>query len=234
MNSLYASAGWAPNQAPTIISPCLRRAKVHTHRHQHMVLTMDRSGSMFEKGKAQAAHAAMLGLLAELALECNKAAFETALIGFSDQARLIHPFMPASALKANLSPPDPADSGGSTNVTAALELGRQILRDAQRQPTGQLTYVRPMVVLLSDGMHNVGDGPVPASQELKQVADILTVAFGDDADEEMLRAIATEQLAVRCRTGADLRAYFAQVGRTLTVAHTTGQASATLLANPQA
>ncbi|MCL4808609.1 MAG: hypothetical protein KJ062_12610, partial [Thermoanaerobaculia bacterium] len=52
---------------------------------------------------------------------------------------------------------------------------------------------------------------------LKAVADVVTVAFGSDADETFLREIASSPAhAYRCRDGRELRKFFAAVGATLT------------------
>jgi Mg-chelatase subunit ChlD len=215
----------------TIISPPLRRAKIHSLSRQRVVLCLDGSGSMQDQNKAQDTFAASLGLCQELALLINKDAFEIAVIRFADTAELVHPLQKASSLVGHLRP---LEADGGTNLTSALELADRILTEAARPIAPQaIRYVRPLTVVMSDGRHNTGPSPIPAAAALKRSSDLLTVAFGDDADEEMLRAIATEQLSVRCRAGADLRCYFAEVGRTLTVTCAAGINAATALATPQ-
>jgi Mg-chelatase subunit ChlD len=218
----------------TIISSGLRRSQVTSHCHQRVVLILDCSGSMKENNKARDASAATAGLCQELALPVNKAGFEVAVIHFSNRAQLIHPFEPAPALVSHLQPLRIGFFGGETNLTAGLELARELLETAAASPApAALRYVKPLAVVMSDGMHNHGPGPGPAAGKLKEIADVLAVAFGDDADQAMLEAIATEQLSVRCRSGADLRCYFAQIGRTLTVTRAAGTSATAALANPQ-
>ena len=73
-----------------------------------------------------------------------------------------------------------------------------------------------MTLLFSDGEHNVGTGPHDAARELKELSELVSVAFGADADEATLRAIATSpQHCYRCRDGRELRAFLAEVGATM-------------------
>ena len=218
----------------TFISGGLRRAKVTSLCHQRVVIALDGSGSMAENNKDRAASEATLGLCQELALPTNKDGFEVAVIRFSTKAKVVHAFEPASSLIGHLQPHKVGWLAGETNITAALELARELLKAGLAQPTTMaVRYVKPLVVVMSDGMHNCGPNPLPVADDLKELADVLAVAFGDDADEPMLRAIATPQLSVRCRTGADLRCYFAEIGRTLTITRAAGINATAALANPQ-
>ena len=179
--------------------------------------------------------AAALSLFGELALPVNKDAFEAGVIWFSDKAELIHPFMKVTSLVTHARALNADDVDGYTNITSALELSSRIIKEAlgKSAPAG-VRYVRPLVVLMSDGAHNEGPSPLPAADSLKQMADILTVAFGADADDQMLTALATEQLNVRCRTGAELRCYFAEIGRTLTITRAAGvNFTASLVSKPE-
>jgi Mg-chelatase subunit ChlD len=230
MNSQSSSS----TNSYTIISRGLCRAKVTRHCRQQVIIAPDGSGSMAENNKDRAASDATFGLCQELALPVNKDGFEVAVIHFSTTAKVVHPFELASSLISHLQPHKVGLLAGETNVTAALELARQLLQPGPVQAsTMAMPYVRPLVVLMSDGRHNCGPSPIPVAEDLKASADILAVAFGDDADESMLRAIATPQLSVRCRTGADLRCYFAEIGRTLTITRTAGINATAALANPQ-
>jgi Mg-chelatase subunit ChlD len=218
----------------TIVSAGLRRAKVNSLCRQRVVIALDGSGSMGENNKARDASEATSGLCQELALPINKDGFEVAVLHFSTQAKVVHPFESASLLIGHLQPLRVGLLAGDTNITAALELVRELLEATPIPPvTTAIRYVRPLAVLMSDGMHNCGSSPIPAAQALKAMADVLAVGFGDDADEEMLQAIATAQLSVRCRTGADLRCYFAEIGRTLTVTRAAGINATSALARPQ-
>jgi len=55
------------------------------------------------------------------------------------------------------------------------------------------------------------------------VADLVTVAFGAEADERLLRDLATSsQHFYRCRKGRELRTFLAAVGATLSGTLTQG------------
>jgi len=213
------------NPSCPILSPGLRRAKVHSLRRQRAVMVGDASLSMNVNNKSNDAFDSQLVCLQQLALPINKGAFEIAVIHFADRAQLIHPFEQASSLVNHLAPLDPIQfQGNGTNLASALELTLQILKKAESSPADNgISYTRPISVLMSDGCQTVGPNPIPIAEELKQICDILAIAFGPDADEAMLRKIATDQLSIRCRSGAELRAYFALIGQTLTVTRTSGQ-----------
>ena len=208
-----------------ILSPTLHRAKVHSNRRQRVFFCDDASLSMNEQNKAADANDAQLRCLQELALPINKDSFEAAVIHFADQAKTIHALEKVTSLVNHLSPLDPVKfAGNGTNITSALELTIQILKKAESsQAQDGIFYVRSLCVVLSDGCQNTGRNPIPVAEELKQYCDVLSIAFGIDADEKMLREIATEQLAIRCRSGAELRCYFAAIGQTLTATRTSGQ-----------
>jgi len=217
-----------------ILTLPLRRPRINSLNSQRVVFVLDASGSMAEANKAQDAGAACRDATGALALPVNKDAFEVAVILFSDTARLVHDFTQATALAGRAAFLREEDVDGETNITAALFLTQQILqRAAAKSPLAGVRYLRPFVVVMSDGEHNTGSDPIQAATDLKGICDVLTVAFGDDADEEMLSRIASDQLSVRCRNGTDLRRYFAEVGRTLTVTRAAGQSPTQALASWQ-
>jgi uncharacterized protein YegL len=196
-------------------------------------VALDASQSMNDENKAEEAVQSLEGLIQELANPSNKNAFEGAVIKFSERATVVCPFKPVTALLGRLPRLDPGSFGAATNITSALQLARRLLQDSAQSVASGFRYVKPLTVLLTDGVHNHGPDPVAEAEALKAISDVLTVAFGTDADEEMLASIATEQLSVRCRNGAELRCYFAEVGRTLTVTRAAGMSVASALATDQ-
>jgi hypothetical protein len=71
-------------------------------------------------------------------------------------------------------------------------------------------------MLYSDGGHNTGPHPRTIGAQLKAIADVVTIAFGSDADEALLLELATSpQHFYRCRSGKELRCFLAAVGATI-------------------
>jgi uncharacterized protein YegL len=184
---------------------------------------------MEEQGKARNAGQACSDLISELAVEPNKDAFYASVIDFSDDANVVHTFTKATALNGKVAP---ISAGGETNITAALELAKsQFETRRPRLPEG-VRFVLPVTLLMSDGCHNVGVGPTAAADALKQISLLVTVAFGADADEDLLKAIATTpQHFYRCRDGKELRAFCAEFGETMSLSIRTGMNATATLAN---
>ena len=81
----------------------------------------------------------------------------------------------------------------------------------------------PVTILFTDGCHNSGPEPHEVADRLKLIADLVTVAFGSDADETLLRALAsTPQHFYRCSSGKELRKLLAKVGATMTATMAAG------------
>lgn len=222
----------SPFENPTcsIIKGLVRPAWVSNHSWQKCLIVRDASGSMEEQGKARNASQACSDLISELAAESNKDAFYAGIIDFNDDANVVHPFTKATLLDGKVAP---ISAGGETNITAALELAKlQFETGRSLQPEG-VRYVPPVTLFMSDGCHNVGVGPTAAADALKQISLLVTVAFGNDADENLLKAIATtEQHSYRIRNGGrELRDFFAAVGNTLSLSIRAGINATVPLAN---
>jgi len=80
----------------------------------------------------------------------------------------------------------------------------------------EVQHLRSVVILFTDGQHNTGPGPRAVAREVREKADLVTVAFGGDADEALLKELATSpQHFYRCKNGRELRAFLAAVGATM-------------------
>lgn len=232
---VHAQTIYPPNQqprqartaCPTIRTVVSRRpAWQGGGGHQLVVLVRDASGSMAGH-KAHQADQGSQDLVAELASPANRDAFFIAVIDFETTARVVHPPARASERLGALTP---LAIGGATNLCHGLELAQQLIQEHRR--TAAPSTHPPVVVIYSDGAFNEGGSPVPVAGQLKQQeALILSVAYGEDADLDTLRAIATspEHCYARAASGNELRRFMAQVGRTLTMTLTQGRrASQTL------
>jgi uncharacterized protein YegL len=178
-------------------------------RHEQLAILVRDSSSSMNGEKAVEADAASRALAAELAAPANRGAFTISVIDFSSTARLVHPPEAADALVARLAP---ISAGGSTNIADALGEAARVVRSAPKP----LVALRPVVLLFSDGRPNSGGDARAVARDLKAVADVVTVAFGSDADEAFLRDVASSPAhAYRCRDGRDLRNFFTSVGSTM-------------------
>jgi uncharacterized protein YegL len=162
--------------------------------------------------KARDARAASEDLVDELADPVNRDGFLVSIVDFNTSAIRMHELTPASALRGNVRS---LDIGGGTNITAGL---REALTGHSSATSDEgVTYLRPVFLVFSDGGHNDGPPPNDIAAEIKMFADVVSVAFGTNADEATLRSIATSpQHFYRVKTGRELRAFLAQVGATLT------------------
>ena len=196
----------------TVRAGLSRPAWVTAPKKQDAILLRDASSSM-QGDKSQEANAAAAGLVDALAAPENRGGFRVGVIDFSSDVRVASPLTAATDLAGRIPPLTPS---GMTNLTGAIvEATTMIAAEKATTPVGE-TPLRPVVVILSDGVHNVGAPPHAAATALKVDADVVTVAFGSDADESLLTAIATSPgHFYRCRDGRELRRFFAAVGTTL-------------------
>ncbi len=196
--------------------------KVSAARRQLCVLVLDSSSSMAGT-KIVELNAAAHALIATLGEKKNRDAFDVVIIQYADRAGMKLTQKPTSQVR-----PEEVDltAGGYTNITAGLEMA---YAEIQKAPAGP-EWNRTMVLLMSDGQHNVGTPPLHAATELKKVADVIAVAFGADADMTALQQLANSpQHVITCTDGAALRKWFVAVASTMSVAARTGQSAAALL-----
>lgn len=207
----------------TIVRSGLKRPSwICRNVKQNVILLRDKSGSM-EGQKAKDASAASIDLVGELAEASNKDGFNVAIVDFASKSEIIHSIEKATLLNANVSPLTVGFLSGSTNVTAGLEDAVSILEKAENQDQEGVVYLRPVVIVFTDGCHNEGPAPHKTADRLKSIADLVTVAFGSDADESLMRSLATTpQHFYRCSSGRELRSFLAAVGATMTATMASG------------
>lgn len=192
----------------------LKRPDVITSKtKQRAIFVRDASVSMDDDDKARDASTATQNFLAELARPENKDGFYLAVIDFAEIAEVSVPFARATELEGSL---HEISTSYCTNITAGLAKAREILDEADDRLDSSERFLKPVVILFTDGGHNTGCQPYKEAEQLKQIADIVCVAFGSDADLDLLRQIANSpEHCYRCRDGHDLRAFMAAVGSTL-------------------
>lgn len=200
----------------------LKRPDIITSQtKQRVIFVRDVSLSMDDDNKKVDASNATSDLLTELSLPENKDGFYVGVIDYSKNAKIMAEFTKANDLEGTLSE---IETEPYTNIASGLEKARSMIDQAPEQVQGEERYLRSVVILFTDGENNHGDDPIEASNQLKEVADLVTVAFGSDADIDLLREIATSrEHCYRCREGRELRAFLAAVGETLSGSLQMGQ-----------
>jgi uncharacterized protein YegL len=114
--------------------------------------------------------------------------------------------------------------GGQTNITAALQIALDRLRPylelLQYHPE-RAEHPVPLVILFSDGEHNVGPGPQPVADQIRQLnldGDPVVIAAagvsvgGGQPDEKTLRAIASPECYVHITDAQVLTRFISSVG----------------------
>jgi uncharacterized protein YegL len=201
----------------TMVRGSVRRPNwICRNTKQNVIFVRDKSGSMRGQ-KAMDASAASLDLVAELAEPANKDGFYVAVVDFASRSNIVHNLEKATVLNGNVVPLSVGLFEGRTNITAGLEDALSILEKAETYNQENVAYLRPVVIAFTDGCHNEGPAPQSVANRLKDIADLVTVAFGEDADETLMRSLAsTPQHFYRCTTGRELRSFLAAVGATMT------------------
>jgi len=122
---------------------------------------------------------------------------EVGIVAYSSEARVIHLPVPlatgAQRLKDSL---EDLVSGGFTNITAGLQVAQAMLFGGDPNKAGRVGFLErlsqwlylpethptlpklaggfsPRIILLTDGGHNVGAGPVPLAEALKAAGTII-------------------------------------------------------------
>lgn len=163
-------------------------------------------------GEVLAGLAKMVRSLLPLGQKC-----ESGLIEFNEQASVSHSMSPPGELegKIALSEPD-----GVTNIGAALRQAGRLFTNHSTESDSE-----KVMILLSDGDDTCNS--LPAEEAATQKADgnlIVTIAYGADADRQLLREIASPELFFAKGTdGKELETFLLTLGQTLTASIQTGQ-----------
>jgi uncharacterized protein YegL len=196
-------------------------------RPQLVCILADNSGSMAgEKAKAAADG------IREMLMHCQSSGpagsersyFKLLLVRFGTHAEL-DPLCDMTPVRQI--DPDRIEvngNGGSTNITAALQIAlgrlRPYMQELQEHPE-HAQHPLPLVLLFSDGQHNVGDPPQPVAGEIKKLAldgePVIIAAAGvavgsDQPDEATLREIASPECYVHISNAETLTAFISSVG----------------------
>ena len=196
-------------------------------RPQLVCVLADNSGSMAQQ-KAQAATEG----IREMIMECqsrgpggpDRSYFKLLLIRFGEEAVIdaLCDMMPIRMIDPDCVEID--GRGGDTDITGALELAlirlRLYMQGLQRHPE-RAEHPLPLVLLFSDGEHNLGSGPQPVAAEIRSlnldgdpvVIAVAGVSVGNTSpDEKTLREIASPDCYVHITNTQALTAFISSVG----------------------
>lgn len=205
-----------------IKSRLTRPSWISRNCRQLAILCRDASPSMSGQ-KAKDASQACFQLVRELANPANKDGFWSSVIDFAGSAQVKHNLVSAVDLAQTLRPISTSLFSGGTNITAGLELASQLSQKTPDDGQEDVHWLKPVVILFSDGCHNRGPKPDVIAKALRKSADVVTVAYGSDADISLLRNLATSpQHHYQCKNGSDLRQFFAAVGASMTASLASG------------
>lgn len=146
-----------------------------------IVLVMDVSGSMVG-AKLEAAKEAARNFVRLLDVRYHR----VGLVMFHGGSRTLAALTtdPAGVFLAI----EALSAAGGTNITAGIQTADALLRDLGRPDA------LPVIVLLSDGAHTIGGGPVPAAEAARaRGVQIYAVGLGAGADATTLVAVAGRQ-----------------------------------------
>ena len=196
-------------------------------RPQLVCVLADNSGSMAEQ-KAQAATEG----IREMIMECQsrgpggpeRSYFKLLLIRFGDEA-VIDPLCDMPPIR--MIDPDQVEidgRGGETDITGALELAyirlRSYMQGLEWHPE-RAEHPLPLVLLFSDGEHNLGSGPQPVAAKIKSLnldGDPVIIAVAGVSvgkarpDERTLCEIASPDCYVHVANTQALAAFISSVG----------------------
>jgi Ca-activated chloride channel family protein len=168
-----------------VIADAAGEASRAPRRPTDVVIVLDRSGSMTGE-KMEHAAAAVRELVGQLGAEDR-----FALVTYSDEATIAIPLARAGdrARRAWASAVGEIRPDGSTNMSSGLDLGLDLIEGARA--AGRV----PRVILISDGLANVGDpSPDGLTRRARRAAQgeymLSTVGVGADFNEHLMTALA--------------------------------------------
>lgn len=150
-----------------------------------VVLTIDRSGSMYGR-KMQSARDAAIGFV----LQVDGPRSRVGVTSFSNGAEEVLPLTEdrARAIRGIAG----VAAGGSTNLVEGLSQARQTMGAAVVRPDSAR-----VIVFLSDGRHSIGAVPIRQLDDViaatrRDGIRVFTIGLGADADRDTLRRMATD------------------------------------------
>lgn len=175
---------------------------------QRVYLLLDCSSSMSGL-KIQELEMATGSVLLQLADPSNKDGFRVTIV-FFNHGSSVH----CQTTAPEAVPPLNVVASGGTNFDSAILTAIQEIDKAKALPNPDgWHYLHDQVIMLSDGQSRVSDKNI---QELQERANVTAVAYGADANQDILSRIASDgQVHVVGDNGGALRDFLAAVGATM-------------------
>jgi|GEM_PF-2132026 len=193
--------------------------KIHRPKTQEQlgVLILDGSESMAAKDangevKATSVARATKELIQRLRTSRRKDELFLSIIAFDTNVELRQAPTPVSEIDIEMDLDPMANHGGMTAIGDALDLGHQVVQGFLQNEQEGLSR-NAVIILLSDGCSNTGThDPQTIARKIHKNSDIIiaTAAYGDDADKDLLREIASDpdKYYSEPDNGDELRDYF--------------------------
>ncbi len=145
-------------------------------KHADVMLVIDRSSSM-EGTPLQDAKNAAKAFVDRLDL--SPGADQVGLVSYSSSALLEHQLsQTAGTVRSRI---DALSASGYTNITDGINKAQEELESERHVPEN-----RPIMILMTDGEHNVGPVPGPAADDAKDKGTrIITIGLGDVNEAEL-------------------------------------------------
>jgi uncharacterized protein YegL len=177
-----------------------------SERHADVMLVIDRSGSMQGTPLQDAKDAAKAFVDG---LNLSPGADQVGLVSYSSSAILNHRLSrTAGTVRAAI---DALVASGQTNITDGIDKAQEELESVRHVPEN-----RPIMILMTDGQHNVGPGPGPAADAAKAKGTrIITIGLGD-VDEAQLKSLASSpDDYYHAPTSDELKGIYEQIAGTI-------------------
>lgn len=171
------------------------KAKCHTkmsspQKGRHAVLVLDYSGSMLSSDWPPTRQISAQQAALEYCQRLKQAEPDArvAIVAYGTGAQLLCQLTSIHRISKFKSSLGQKFELGSTNSTAGLEI-------AEYQIRSQLERDRPnQIILLTDGHHNTGQGPMKIAEKIRQIATLECIGIAGtprSVDEPLLKAIAS-------------------------------------------
>lgn len=180
----------------------------------YIVLVIDVSGSMNMKDKMKKAKSAAKRFINKLRPQDH-----LSIVTFAKKSRTLINF--TNDKNALNSAVDRLKAKGRTNMTAGLKIADK-LTDIPAISGGK----KPVIIFLSDGIHNKGSGPSGLANDIrkrnserkkqkKPKKKVITIAFGEGADQKELKNIATDSKSFHDASNLNIEDTFKNIGAQL-------------------